>query len=72
LGRKITNKHDEAHAKPNEIAIKGKNEGGRNQFTQTKKAKANQTRKEAQGKGQHKNKNIIRKLRDFIFLQTIY
>jgi hypothetical protein len=48
-----------------QIAIEGKKDGGRSQFTQTKKAKANQTRKVAQGKGHHKN--ITRKPRRFYF-----
>jgi hypothetical protein len=56
----------------NFFAIEGRKEGGRSQFTQTKKAKANQTRKVAQGKGHHKNKNIARKPTSFFFLQTIY
>jgi hypothetical protein len=55
-----------------QIAIEGIKEFGRHQLTQTKKAKANQTRKVAQGKDHHKNKNITRKLRSFFFLQTIY
>jgi len=50
-----------------QIAIEGRKEGGMSQFTQTKKAKANQTRNVAQGKGHLENKNITRKLKRFFF-----
>jgi hypothetical protein len=56
----------------NQIVVKGKKESGRSKFTQTKKAKANQTRKVAQGKGHHKNKIIARKPTIFLIFQTIY